>query len=77
MASYVVRWIKRRGVESPVVRPADADELRWSLGQPTAHEAVAVVLKHQRRQLERARESVASHERYIEKLERLLADVKG
>jgi len=69
---WVVHWMQNGSGEYPKVVPAKADDLKYGLGRVTQREVIEQSLAHQRKQLERAKESVVRLERYVSQLERLL-----
>jgi hypothetical protein len=71
--SWVLRWRMRRGIESAVLERASVSDLRYRLHRTTRREAVESALKHMRKNLENARESVRKNEQYVAQLEKLLA----
>ena len=69
---WVVHWMKNGSGEYPKVVPAKADDLKYGLGRESQREVIKASLAWQRKQLERAKESVIRLERYVSQLERLL-----
>lgn len=69
---WVLRWRMRRGREVPVVEKASQREIRYTLHRTTKRAVIESALKACRKALEKARESVAANEQYVQDLERML-----